>query len=179
MQARVSRGPRSRRHGNQYSPTRSFQRASKEQIEAWMDLSNSESRLQQLPTMSTTVFPVSLLYYEGIFPKLVAVLELTQDPVGVLPDLFLLLLYFFSLWYSNILSSNNSLVLQSCPAFPSNNSRNLVTGLQGMYIPQSNKVSVLCSAQMTDSSWRCFRWHLFLSQFPNVPTYSTDTYPSI
>lgn len=28
--------------------------------------------------MSTTVFPVSL--YEGTFPKLVAVLELTQDP---------------------------------------------------------------------------------------------------
>ena len=33
------------------------------------------------PTMSTAVFPVSL--YEGILPKLVAVLELTQDPAGV------------------------------------------------------------------------------------------------
>ena len=34
-----------------------------------------------LSPMSTTVFPVSL--YEGILPKLVAVLELTQDPAGV------------------------------------------------------------------------------------------------
>ena len=31
--------------------------------------------------MSATVFPVSL--YEDILPKLVAVLELTQDPAGV------------------------------------------------------------------------------------------------
>jgi hypothetical protein len=33
------------------------------------------------PMSTTTVFPVSL--YEGILPKLVAVLELTQDPAGV------------------------------------------------------------------------------------------------
>jgi hypothetical protein len=39
-----------------------------------MDLSNSESPLQQL---ESTVFPVSL--YKGIFRTLVAVLELTQE----------------------------------------------------------------------------------------------------
>lgn len=67
-------GSRSRRHGYQYSPTRSFQRASKEQIEAWMDLSNSENNVND--RLSGISIRRHLL-------KLVAVLEWTQDPVGV------------------------------------------------------------------------------------------------
>jgi hypothetical protein len=41
-------------------------------------LNPDSNNLNLLPTMSTTVFPVSL--YEGVFPKLVAILKLTQDP---------------------------------------------------------------------------------------------------
>lgn len=44
----------------------------------FQNLNPNSNNLNLLPTMSTTVFLVSL--YEGVFPKLVAVLKLTQDP---------------------------------------------------------------------------------------------------
>ena len=79
------------RHFNDKNVGLHFQRASKEQgllklRPSWC--MSAEPRAQRSTlnsnppsTMSATVFPVSL--YEDILPKLVAVLELTQDPAGV------------------------------------------------------------------------------------------------